>query len=303
MGEQFAIQIPYNVIVNPNNHLEQVNKLLAGFCKRQFIKEWAFEVLYSLSVNSETGKTRVEGKVKTEDGRLEINDFEMPWVLSGVEFKGTVNHPRYLRLFQVKQCIENVLGWSGARGILENGKWTTQVTKFYEEDGEAATGISKTKKRLIMDGIGDALVVLVNVLALTKFGAESINDMLIEARARIENNVPFGDAHRLFHKMRLEFTQANDAFYQGEDWRTRNNVSVEEQPELPAIFLLDIEAHLVNGLWYMEALARAYEVTIEQCFSLAWDEIKDRKGFLNADGIFVKEADMTDEQKAAQAVA
>ena len=137
MGEQFAIQIPYNVIVNPNNYLEQVNKLLAGFCKRQFVKEWAFEVLYSLSVNSETGATYVEGKVKTEDGRLEINDFEMPWVLSGVEFKGTTTHPRYIRLYRVGQCIENVLGWSKARGILDNGKWATQVTKFYEEDGEA----------------------------------------------------------------------------------------------------------------------------------------------------------------------
>lgn len=303
MGEQFTIQIPYNVIINPNDHLDEVNRLLAGFCHRQYVKPWSFEVLYSLSVNSETGATRVEGKVKTEDGRLEINDFEMPWVLTGVEFKGTVTHPRYIRLYTIGQCIENVLDWSKARGILDNGKWATQVTKFYEEDGEAATGISKTKKRLIMDGLGDALVVLVNILALTKYGAEHIEEQLAAARDRINTAVPFGDAHRLFHKMRLEFTQANDAFYQIEDWRTRNDISVEEQPEPPTIFLLDVDAHLVNALWHMEALARAYDVTLEQCFSLAWDEIKDRKGFLNADGIFVKEADMTEEQKAAQATA
>lgn len=303
MGEQFAIQIPYNVIVNPNNYLEQVNKLLAGFCKRQFVKEWAFEVLYSLSVNSETGATRVEGKVKTEDGRLEINDFEMPWVLSGVEFKGTTTHPRYIRLYRIGQCIENVLGWSKARGILDNGKWTTQVTKFYEEDGEAATGISKTRKRLIMDGLGDALVVLVNILALTKFGAEHIEEALASARDRLNSVAPFGDAHRLFHKMRLDFTQMNDAFYQIEDWHTANGDGEKIKEGTPTVFLMGVDAHLVNALWHMEALARAYDVTLEQCFSLAWDEIKDRKGFLNADGIFVKEADMTEEQKAAQATA
>jgi len=303
MGETFAIQIPYNVIINPNNHLEQVNKLLAGFCKRNNADVWAFEALYSLCVNSETGATRVEGKVKTGDSRLEINDFEMPWVLTGVEFGGTVTHPRRIHLFSISMCVKNVVGWSTERGILANGKWFTQVTKFYEEDGVAATGISKTKKRLIMDGLGDALVVLVNILALTHYGPRAIVESLAAARQRIETNVPYGDAHRLFHKMRLEFTQMNDAFYQGEDWRVRNDIPADDQLELPAIFLLDIESHLENALWYMEALARAYEVTLEQCFSLAWDEIKDRKGFLNADGIFVKEADMTAEQKAAQVTA
>ena len=44
-------------------------------------------------------------------------------------------------------------------------------------------------------------------------------------------------------------------------------------------------------LQYANALANAYNTTLEECFSLAWDEIKDRKGFLNADGIFIKESD------------
>ncbi|QVW28761.1 putative nucleoside triphosphate pyrophosphohydrolase [Erwinia phage pEa_SNUABM_8] len=295
MGETFAIQIPYNIVVITPELVRQVNYRIAAIGH-----QIQFENLYAMAQNVETGAYRVEGKVKTGTSAIDIDDLEIPMTLEGVEFKGTTTHPRRIRLFSISQCIAHVLGWSTSRGIIENGKWTTQVTKFYEEDGEAATGISKTKHRLIMDGLGDALVVLVNVLALTKYGAEEINSLLSEARERIEQNVPYGDAHRLFHKMRLSFTQANDAFYQGEDWRTRNSITVEDQPELPAIFLLDVEAHLVNALWYMEALARAYNVTLEQCFSLAWDEIKDRKGFLNADGIFVKEADMTAEQKAAQ---
>lgn len=303
MGETFAIQIPYAVIVDANKHLDSVNQQAAIYFHQKGITYRPMEKIYAMAVNKETGMTRVEGKVQTNDSRLDIDDFEMPLRLPTAVTEGEVTHPRYIRLFDIPQCVSNVVGWSAERGILANGKWFTQVTKFYEEDGEAATGISKTKKRLIMDGLGDALVVLVNVLALTHYGPRAIVESLEAARQRIETNVPYGDAHRLFHKMRLEFTQMNDAFYQGEDWRVRNDIPVDDQLELPAIFLLDIESHLENALWYMEALARAYEVTLEQCFSLAWDEIKDRKGFLNADGIFVKEADMTAEQKAAQATA
>ncbi|MGK7530143.1 hypothetical protein, partial [Salmonella enterica] len=79
MGDRFIIQIPYNVIVEPNQYLAQINELLAGFCQRQFVEPWSFEKLYTLCVNSETGHTYVEGKVFTGDQSLEINDFEMPW--------------------------------------------------------------------------------------------------------------------------------------------------------------------------------------------------------------------------------
>lgn len=300
MGETFAIQIPYAVIMDPNKHLDEVNLQAATICHVKGVHYRPMEKLYALSVNKETGMTRVEGKVETNDGMLDIDDFEMPLRLPTAVFDGEVTHPRHIRLYSIEQCVKNVLDWSTARGIVANGKWFTQVTKFYEEDGEAATGISKTKKRLIMDGLGDALVVLVNILALN-YNPDILEIMLKRARTRIATDVPVGDAHRLFHKMRLHFTLMNDAFYQFEDWCERNNVSVADKPKMPQIFGFDIENNMLDALWHMEALARAYEVTLEQCFSLAWDEIKDRKGFLNADGIFIKEADMTAEQKAAQA--
>jgi uncharacterized protein YabN with tetrapyrrole methylase and pyrophosphatase domain len=39
-------------------------------------------------------------------------------------------------------------------------------------------------------------------------------------------------------------------------------------------------------------IADLVNTDIEHCLRLAWDEIKDRKGYLNADGIFVKEGDV-----------
>ena len=37
-------------------------------------------------------------------------------------------------------------------------------------------------------------------------------------------------------------------------------------------------------------VARMMELSTPQCLRLAYEEIKDRKGFLNSDGVFVKEA-------------
>lgn len=244
------------------------------------------EALKEIAINNETKQWRISG-------REAINGdvwFWMPPTALVFEHEvvGKTTYPRDVPLFSVAECVENVVGWSTARGILENGRWATQVTKFYEEDGEAATGISKTQRQAIMDGLGDALVVLVNITALIDWTPKVIAVMLDRARDRIENNVPFGDSHRLFHKMRLAFTLMNDVIYNACDmYPLKDN----GRPLLGNDEGIEFEELMLKSLWYMEALARAYEVTLEQCFSLAWDEIKDRKGYLNADGIFIKEAD------------
>ncbi|AFO71336.1 mazG nucleotide pyrophosphohydrolase [Cronobacter phage CR5] len=244
------------------------------------------EALKEIAINNETKQWRISG-------REAINGDVWFWMTPTAlvfehEVVGKTTYPRDVPLFSVAECVENVVGWSTARGILENGRWATQVTKFYEEDGEAATGISKTQRQAIMDGLGDALVVLVNITALIDWTPKVIAVMLDRARDRIENNVPFGDSHRLFHKMRLNFTLMNDVIYNACDmYPLKDN----GRPLLGNDEGIEFEELMLKSLWYMEALARAYEVTLEQCFSLAWDEIKDRKGYLNADGIFIKEAD------------
>ncbi|EBZ2963302.1 hypothetical protein ABM698_000116 [Salmonella enterica subsp. enterica serovar Newport] len=242
--------------------------------------------LFEIAINKDTKKWRISG------AELSGNPvwFWMPddVIVGEYEVQYIKDYMRVVPLFSVAECVENVVGWSTARGILENGRWATQVTKFYEEDGEAATGISKTKRQLIMDGLGDALVVLVNITALIDWTPKVIAVMLDRARDRIENNVPFGDSHRLFHKMRLNFTLMNDVVYNACDmYPLKDN----GRPLLGNDEGIEFEELMLKSLWHMEALARAYEVTLEQCFSLAWDEIKDRKGYLNADGIFIKEAD------------
>lgn len=95
------------------------------------------------------------------------------------------------------------LQWSYDRGILTNGKTTTQALKLVSEVGELCDNVGKGKS--IVDDIGDCLVVLTNLASL-------------------------------------------------------------------------------EGL------------TLEQCWLHAYNDIKDRKGFLNANGNFIKSTDTNYEQ-------
>lgn len=282
MGERFIIQIPYNIIVINDDLLYQVNpaiKAMGGNLE--------FEQIYSMAQNTETGKVRVEGKVHREGGLLDIESCELDLDIKNATFKGTTTHPRYVPLYSIPQCIINVMGWSKARGILDNGVWYSQATKLYEEDGEAATGISKNKHRYIMDGIGDALVVLVNLMELIKFDSTDISVYVNDARSK---NPLAGNSHYLFHKMRFHLTCAVDYIWDQAGIDSAKQLQYKHFENSDAVM---IECHFAQMVEYANALANAYDMTLEQCFSLAWDEIKDRKGFLNADGIFVKEADMT----------
>jgi len=62
---------------------------------------------------------------------------------------------------------QRVLGWSSDRGILQNGTVEGQTLKFCEEAGEVAGAVAKQNDELLLDSIGDVLVTLVNVCALS----------------------------------------------------------------------------------------------------------------------------------------
>ncbi|ECG3269083.1 hypothetical protein EWY84_09505 [Salmonella enterica subsp. enterica serovar Infantis] len=246
------------------------------------------EALKEIAINNETKQWRITG-------REAINGDVWFWMpptalVFDHEVVGKTTYPRDVPLFSVAECVENVVGWSTARGILENGRWATQVTKFYEEDGEAATGISKTQRQAIMDGIGDALVVMVNVISLAGGNAKAI---ALEVERLPERLLPFptGDAHRLFHKMRLYSTLMYEALYIGNDLLWQHDGKGYQLDTRQDDIYRQFEKNMRETICYANALANAYDTTLEQCFSLAWDEIKDRKGYLNADGIFIKESD------------
>lgn len=82
--------------------------------------------------------------------------------------------------YNLMEIEELVLKWSQARGILTNGKVTTQALKLVSEVGELCDNVGKG--RSIKDDIGDCLVVLINIAALSSLtlsecGSHAYNDI------------------------------------------------------------------------------------------------------------------------------
>lgn len=274
MGERFTINAIYNIVVNPGQHLEEVNTQLRALNEKAI----QFDAIYTIGVNPGTNRIRVEGKRHTGNQELDIETIEAPIKLTDAVYNGTVMHTVSVPVYPIETCIERVKGWSKERGILDNGKLETQITKFFEEFGEIATGISKNKPELIMDGIGDALVVLVNILEL---GKDKLSGEMTTAEV-IERG------------LQLQVDDVADVEERLNDTKYPHHLYLHAT-EIFATAFIRSDAGFDQIEWALHRLARLaiyYRLNIRHCFSLAWHEIKDRKGYLNADGIFVKEADL-----------
>lgn len=82
-------------------------------------------------------------------------------------------HEDILRQYQsskLETLREDTLQWSHDRGILTNGKPTTQALKLVSEVGELCDNIAKGAD--CKDDIGDCLVVLTNISALLGYSLE-----------------------------------------------------------------------------------------------------------------------------------
>lgn len=274
MGERFNINAVYNIVVNPGQHLEEVNAQLRALNENAI----QFDAIYTIGVNPGTNRIRVEGKRHTGTQELDIETIEAPIKLTDAVYNGTVMHTVSVPVYSIANCAEHVKGWSKERGILDNGKLETQITKFFEEFGEIATGISKNKPELIMDGIGDALVVLVNILELgkDKLSGEMTTAEIIE------------------HGLQLQVDDVADVEEHFDDNGYPHHLYLHATEIFATAFIRsDAGFDQLNwALYRLAKLALYYRLDIRHCFSLAWHEIKDRKGYLNADGIFVKEADL-----------
>lgn len=70
------------------------------------------------------------------------------------------------------------LEWANDRGILKNGKTTTQALKLASEAGELCDNVGKGRN--IKDDIGDCLVVLTNLAFLENLTLEECWDYAYE---------------------------------------------------------------------------------------------------------------------------
>ena len=80
--------------------------------------------------------------------------------------------------------FEPIREWAEERGIYESGDPKTQMLKLMEEVGETAKAIINEDEAEIKDGLGDCVVVLVNLAKLCGYDLE---DCVIAAYHEIAN--------------------------------------------------------------------------------------------------------------------
>ena len=89
------------------------------------------------------------------------------------------------------RLILNVLKWGHDRGLHDTIDMQGQLVKLTEELGEVARGVAKDKSNLIVDGIGDMLVVMINLGAVwhQRFGLGTAEDFLEDCLAEAWNQI------------------------------------------------------------------------------------------------------------------
>lgn len=190
----------------------------------------------------------------------------------------------------LKETQEKVIQWSTVRRILSESKPHEQFNKLVEEVGELANGIAKNKLDVIKDSVGDALVVLTNLLAMTgsKFNLDKLNE---------ENyDIEFGfiSKSKSPHIQMLQ-VQSNLGYMATVLGDYVSDLFNSEEPVELADYIYPEEyAGFVENL---RAISSIYGFTVEEAFESAYNEIKDRKGMMK-DGSFVKYEDLSPEEQA-----
>ena len=159
--------------------------------------------------------------------------------------------------------LENVKQWFIDRDLENGGLLDKQSLKLSEEFGELCSGYLKKNERLTKDSIGDCAVVIVGLALLIKEDVQEI----FEESAFVEN--------RNVTKC-LNWLNANISNFQLRQGSRQRKYC---------------RFNLVSSISCLKTISTALGYDFEECFELAYQEIKDRKGRW-IDGTFVKEEDL-----------
>ena len=155
--------------------------------------------------------------------------------------------------------LEKVKQWFIDRDLENGGRLDKQSLKLSEEFGELCAGYLKKNEKLTKDSIGDCAVVIVGLALLIK---EDVQEIFKESEIFREEEVM--ECFISINANISEF-QLSQGFASKE--LCRHN--------------------LVRCIGYLKNIGYNFD----ECFELAYNEIKDRKGRW-IDGTFVKEEDL-----------
>ena len=159
--------------------------------------------------------------------------------------------------------LEKVKQWFIDRDLENGGRLDKQSLKLSEEFGELCAGYLKKNEKLTKDSIGDCAVVIVGLGLLSKVDVDSI----FEESKNVRKN-----------DIMTSFGYANTCI---------SDIQTEQHLKLMTLRIKSLT--LLIG--YLKSISNAFGYDFEECFELAYREIKDRKGRW-IDGTFVKEEDL-----------
>lgn len=157
----------------------------------------------------------------------------------------------------MKELIDNIEQWAIDRNIIDGTKPIDQAMKLFSEFGELADNVGKGRD--CRDDIGDVFVVLTIISAQT---GHSISE--VDAPRWAE-----GSNKDLVLKLAGSIVEFIEYKHNGNSF---------------ASGVLKRILNILNGI------ARNNKTSLEECVTIAYNDIKDRKGVV-FNGIFIKESD------------
>ena len=194
----------------------------------------------------------------------------------GIRYDKQGQHHFYPFL-SMEELVSNVQGWGKQVKIIGNGQWITQASKLIEEVGEGAGWLCRGNEAEVKDAVGDKCFLIVMVGTMIGLDIKVIMDTVSESYYHPDARANPLLAHRLLHKVNLWLAT-------GIDHAMDNDMG----SDMPSDY---VAACFTNALSWLREYADVNNFTLEDAFSMAWDIVKDRKGRLTTDGVFIKMSD------------
>ena len=194
----------------------------------------------------------------------------------GIRFDKQGQHHFYPFL-SMEELVSNVQGWGKQVKIIGNGQWITQATKLVEEVGEGAGWLCRGNAAEVKDAVGDKCFLTVMVATMLGLDAGAIMNTMGESYYTPAERAKPLLAHRLIHKVNLHLAMAIDTALESE----AGNGPLDDYAE----------SNFMAAVSWLREYADVNNFTLEDAFSMAWDTVKDRKGRLTPEGVFIKMSD------------
>lgn len=162
-----------------------------------------------------------------------------------------------------KELVTLTKKWFIDRDLEHGGRLDKQALKLSEEFGELCAGYLKQNEKLTKDSIGDCAVVIVGLALLIK---DDVHGIFEES-----DNIRRKDAMECFKLLNANISE----------FQLSQNLAIKEL----------CRNNLVRAVAYLKSISKALDYDFTDCFEIAYNEIKDRKGRW-VEGSFVKEEDL-----------